>query len=93
MREYELIFIVHPDLDENAFNEVLNRIKGWISEEGGEITKADLWGKRKFAYPIRKQIEGQYVLLHTKMEAKICAQLERNLRYLEPVMRYSLIAK
>ena len=93
MRDYELIFIVHPELDETAFNEVVNRIRGWITDEGGQVQKVDLWGKRKLAYPIRKQIEGQYVFMETQMAPKFGAQLERNLRFLEPVMRFSLVAK
>jgi small subunit ribosomal protein S6 len=93
MRDYELIFIVHPELDETAFTEVVNRIKGWITESGGEITKVDIWGKRRLAYPIRKQIEGQYVLIETKLAPNSGTLLERNIRYLEPVIRYSLIAK
>ena len=93
MREYELTFIVHPELDENAFNVVLERVTGWISGSGGEVSKTDLWGKRTLAYPIRKQSEGQYVLLHTKMDPEFCTELERNLRFLEPIMRFLLVAK
>jgi small subunit ribosomal protein S6 len=93
MKEYELVFIVHPDLDENAFTDIVDRVKSWITEEGGEVEKIDLWGKRTLAYPIRKQTEGQYVLMETRMEASFGPQLERNLRLLEPVMRYLVVAK
>ena len=88
MREYELVFIVHPDLDDTAFKEVVEKVQGWITGGGGSIAKIDLWGKRKLAYEIRKQKEGQYVLMHTQMDPAFSAQLERNLRYLEPVMRF-----
>ncbi|MDD2695177.1 MAG: 30S ribosomal protein S6 [Anaerolineales bacterium] len=88
MREYELVVIVQPDLDENAFGEVVNRIKGWISEGGGQVSKVDVWGKRRMTYSIRKQNEGQYVLFNMSMEPATTAQLERNLRLLEPVMRF-----
>jgi small subunit ribosomal protein S6 len=88
MREYELVFIVHPDLDENATNEVVDRVKGWITEAGGTIEKVDPWGKRKLAYPIRKQNEGQYFLVNTHMTPSFVADLERNLRFVEPVMRF-----
>jgi small subunit ribosomal protein S6 len=93
MREYEMIVILHPDLDENAFKDILDRISGWITQDGGEITKTDIWGKRTLAYPIRKQREGQYVLLNTKMNPQLGAVLERNLRYIESVLRYLIIAK
>lgn len=92
MREYDVVFIVNPDLEEAALNEVIERVQGWITNAGGTIEKVDLWGKRKLAYTIRKQTEGQYVLLRTQMEPAFCAELERNLRFLEPVMRFLLIS-
>jgi len=93
MREYELMFVVHPDLDENALAELVKRVSGWITDDGGTIVKTDVWGKRQLAYPIRKVNQGQYVLLHTTLDPKSGAKLERNLRFLEPVMRFMLVAK
>lgn len=90
MREYDLIVIVHPDLEENALSELLEKVKGWITEAGGAITKADHWGKRKLAYPIRKQRDGQFVLLKVNMPPTFGAALERNLRFAEPVLRFML---
>jgi small subunit ribosomal protein S6 len=92
MREYELVFIVHPDLDDIALKDVVEKVSGWITEAGGIVSKVDQWGKRKLAYAIRKQKEGQYVLLQTQMEPAFGATLERNLRFLEPVMRFLLIS-
>ena len=88
MREYELVFIVHPDLDENATNDTVERVKGWITEAGGSVDKVDPWGKRKLAYPIRKQNNGQYFLLTIQVDPSFVAELERNLRFLEPIMRF-----
>jgi small subunit ribosomal protein S6 len=93
MREYELVFIVRPDLDETAFGDIVDRVKDWITEAGGEVRKTDLWGKRKLAYPIRKISEGQYVLMQTHMPPSFGVTLERNLRFLEPVLRFLLIVK
>jgi small subunit ribosomal protein S6 len=93
MREYELIFIVHPEADEANFTEAVNRVRTWIEEDGGEVIKTDLWGKRRLAYPIRKQIDGQYVFMHIKMEPRFGIILERNLRFLEPVIRFLVVAK
>ncbi len=88
MREYELVFIVRPDLDDNSFKEVIEKVKGWITESGGSVTKTDFWGKRKLAFVVRKQTEGQYVLLKIQMDPAFSATLERNLRFLEPVIRF-----
>jgi small subunit ribosomal protein S6 len=93
MRDYELVLIVHPDLDEAAVNETLDKVKGWINEADGQVVKTDLWGKRRLAYPVRKQHEGQYVLIELKAKPTFTAPLERNLRFLEPVLRFSLIFK
>lgn len=93
MHEYELIYIVRSDLDEAAFTEIVNRVSGWITENGGEIVKTELWGKRKLAYAIRKQIDGQYVFIDAKLPASAGAVLERNLRFTEAVLRFLLIAK
>jgi small subunit ribosomal protein S6 len=90
MRKYELVCILQPDLDENAFNGVIEKVTGWISESGGNVDKVDVWGKRRMAYQIRKQRDGQYVLLNVSMPPQATAGLERNLRYLEPVMRHML---
>lgn len=92
MREYEMVVIIHPDLDENAVNDVIKRISGWITDDGGEVIKTELWGKRELAYLIRKQKQGQYVLMQTKMNPQLGATLERNLGYLEPVMRFLIVA-
>ncbi len=92
MKNYELVFIVQPDLDENAFGGVIDRVKGWITDAGGSVAKVDIWGKRRLAYPIRKLREGQYVLLQAEMKPSFSAELDRNLRFLEPVMRFSIVS-
>lgn len=91
MREYELVFIANADLDETALNDLINKVRGWITDSGGEIVNTDLWGKRRFTYPIRKQRDGHYVLLHAKMDTSFGATLDRNLRFSEPVLRHLLI--
>jgi len=90
MRKYELVCVVHPDLDETAFNGVVEKIKGWIAEAGGTIDKIDVWGRRRLAYPIKKQREGQYVLFNTSMPNTASNALDQNLRFLEPVIRYMI---
>jgi small subunit ribosomal protein S6 len=93
MRSYEVVFIVHPDLDENALKGVVDRVQGWINDSGGSVDKIDQWGKRRMAYAIRKQREGQYVLMESQFAPTFTAELERNMRFLEPILRYSIISK
>ncbi|MCB9136078.1 MAG: 30S ribosomal protein S6 [Anaerolineales bacterium] len=93
MRDYEVIFVVNPDMDENSFKELVERVTNWIKEAGGTVSKVDLWGKRQLAYMIRKKKEGQYVLIESNMAPSFCADLERNLRLTEPVMRFLIVQK
>jgi small subunit ribosomal protein S6 len=88
MRDYEVVFIVHPDLDENAMKGVVDKVQTWITDSGGSIVKIENWGKRRLAYIIRKQREGQYVFIQAQMAPTFTNELERNLRFLEPVMRF-----
>ncbi len=90
MRKYELVCVVQPDLDENAFNGVLDRVKGWVTESGGTVDKVDVWGKRKLSYAIRKQREGNFVLFNVTLNPTATTGLEQNLRYTETVMRHML---
>jgi small subunit ribosomal protein S6 len=69
----------------------LDKAKGWVTTGGGNVTQVDLWGRRRLAYPIRKQKEGQYVLMQTEMEANGTHELERNLRLNEQVMRFQVV--
>jgi small subunit ribosomal protein S6 len=87
MRNYEVVCIVHPDLDENAFKGVVEKVSGWITEAGGSIEKVEIWGRRRMAYQIRKLREGQYVLLNVSMPSSATIDLERNLRFQESVLR------
>ena len=90
MRNYELMSIIQPDLDESVYNDALERIKGWVTESGGSVDKTEAWGRRKLAYAIRKQTEGQYVLMNIALDPKAASELERNIRFLEPVIRHML---
>lgn len=90
MRNYELVCIIQPDLDEVAFKGTVERIQGWVTEAGGTVEKVDIWGRRRLAYIIHKQREGQYVLLNLTINPKSTSDLERNIRFLEPVMRHML---
>jgi len=90
MRSYELVCVIQPDLDETAFNGVVEKVKGWISDSGGTVDKVDVWGRRKLAYIIKKQREGQFVLLNMTMNPTATAELQRNLRYQETLLRHML---
>ncbi len=91
MRNYEVAFIAHPELDEASLNTLVEKAKGWVNATGGQVTQVDLWGRRRLAYPIRKQQEGQYILMQTQMAAAATHEVERNLRLTEQVMRFQIV--
>lgn len=91
MHKYEVIFILHPDLDENTITEMIDKVQGWITGAGGVVEKVDRWGKRRMAYMIRKQRDGYYVLMHAQIPAAFNTELERNFQIQESVMRYMII--
>ena len=90
MRNYELVCIFQPDLDETAFKGAVERVSTWVTEAGGSVDKLEVWGRRRMAYIIRKQTEGQYVLMNISLDPKAASGLERNIRYLETAMRHLL---
>lgn len=90
MRTYEIVLIAHPELDEAAMTAMLDKVKGWITDSGGSIDKVDSWGKRRMAYLIRKQGEGQYVVLTAQMAPAFTSELDRNLRFVESILRYMI---
>jgi small subunit ribosomal protein S6 len=92
MRHYELVCIVHPDLDEGAFNGVVEKVKNWVVESSGSVDKVEVWGRKRLAYPIKKHREGQYVLFNLTLEPTATAPMDQNLRFLEPVIRYMITA-
>ena len=92
MKNYELVCIFQPELDETAFKGAVERVQSWITEAGGSVDKAEVWGRRKLAYIIHKQTEGQYVLMNITLDPKAASEVERNIRYLETVLRHMLTA-
>jgi len=92
MKNYELVCIFQPELDETAFKGAVERVQSWITEAGGSVDKTEVWGRRKLAYIIHKQTEGQYVLMNITLDPKAASEVERNIRYLETVLRHMLTA-
>jgi len=90
-RNYELTFIVKPDLDAASTAGLLEKIKELLAGEGGSIVRFDQWGMRRLMYPIRKYREGQYVYILAKLEAPTIARIEARLRLMEDIIRYLFI--
>jgi small subunit ribosomal protein S6 len=86
-----MVFIIHPEFDEDGAETVVNDIKDLITRNDGKVTKVEPWGLRKLAYPIKKQQEGRYVLMEFDLEPQNIAEMERVLKLTEPVIRHLVI--
>ena len=91
MRDYELVIIVTPDIDETATADVVEKVKSWITEVGGSIESFEEWGRQKLAYLVRNNKEGQYYLFNLKLEPTAVVNLERNFRLQESILRFLII--
>ena len=89
MREYELVVLFHPDL-EIDLEKPLSKVETLVKNAGGKIIKTDNWGKRKLAYPIKKQEFAVYVYFDLELESESVAKLDSNLNITDEVIRHLL---
>ena len=93
MNQYEVLYVITPELDEEADKVVMDKFAEIITTNGGEIEKTDVWGKRRLAYPIDYKTEGFYVLVTFSANPELPRELERNMRNDERLMRYMVTRK
>lgn len=91
MRNYELIFIAQPDLDDEALKALAERVKQVIVANGGQVTSTENLGRRTLAYPIKRRRDGYYILIKAALAQNTIAELERTLRLSEDVLRHMLV--
>ncbi|EGT5172290.1 30S ribosomal protein S6 [Clostridioides difficile] len=90
MRNYELVYVVKPNSDEEVREVILNKVKEVVATDG-EIVKVDTWGTKKLAYPIAKFTEGFYVLVNFKSAVDVPKEIDRNLKINENVIRHMIV--
>lgn len=91
LNSYELVVIVTPEATEEKLETRLNSISQYIARHGGSAVSLDKWGKRRMAYPIKKFVEGNYVLFKFMLPPIASRELENNLRISEDVLRYLMV--
>jgi small subunit ribosomal protein S6 len=91
LRDYELVLIVNPEMSDEALDATIEKVSRLITGRGGVLTDTQKWGKRKLAYPIKRLLEGNYVLLKCKMKPASSRELEATLRISEEVVRHLLV--
>lgn len=90
-REYEAIYIVRPDVDKETSERIAQRVAEVVSKNDGTLTLVENWGRRPLAYPVQHQKRGNYVYLNFLGDGALVAELERNFRLLDEVMRFQTV--
>jgi small subunit ribosomal protein S6 len=90
MRNYEVVFIVHPDQSEQV-PAMIERYQALITGQGGVIHRLEDWGRRQLAYPIQKLVKAHYVCVNIECNQATLDELEHSFRYNDAVLRHLVI--
>jgi small subunit ribosomal protein S6 len=93
LRDYEVLYIVRADLDDDKVQDAVKRVNTLIERSGGTIERTNLWGKRKLAYEVKHQKEGSYVLQDFQLSPERVPELEAGLKITEEVLRHLVVRK
>jgi len=88
MNHYETLFVVKPTLTEEEIKSQIDKVKAVLEKEGAELVATDDMGMRKLAYPVQKHNRGYYTVLLFKAKGDTIAELERNLRINEEIIKF-----
>ena len=88
---YETLFVIKPDLGEEATAAIVNKFTSLIADNGGAVETVNEWGKRRLAYPIEKFVEGYYVLVNFKSESTLPLELNRVFGITDEILRYIVV--
>ncbi|MGI6129097.1 MAG: 30S ribosomal protein S6 [bacterium] len=91
MASYEVMYVLVPNLEEEAYAAANQRLSDLITEQGGRVDKVDVWGKRRLAYEVKKRREGYYTLIYFEAPAAAVKELDRVLRINEDVLRHIIV--
>ena len=91
IREYELMVVLSPVLDEAQATGAVERVRSFITDRGGTLTGEQSWGMRRLAYPIQRFTEGNYVLTRFTIDGDHTQELSSALNISEDVLRHLLV--
>ena len=92
MRHYEIVFLVHPDQSEQV-PAMVEKYRGIVEGEGGQIHRHEDWGRRQLAYPINKIHKAHYVLLNVECTQAAREEMEDAFRFNDAVLRHMVVAR
>ena len=91
MASYELVYIVSPTISDEELPNVLRKISEYVTKVGGSVGDVTQWGRKKLSYPIKKSVEGNYVLARIELKPTATKELESTLKMSNEVIRHLLI--
>lgn len=91
MRQYELMMILSPEIDERAIASTIEKLVAVVPAEGGTVDNTDIWGRRRMAYEIAKKSEGIYAVIDFTATPATSKELERQLGLNESVLRIKVL--
>jgi small subunit ribosomal protein S6 len=91
MRQYELMVILDPELDDRTVQPSLERFLKVVTTDGGSVDNVDIWGRRRLAYEIQKKTEGIYAVVRFTATPQTTQELDRVLNLNEAIMRTKII--
>jgi small subunit ribosomal protein S6 len=91
MRQYELMIILDPDLEERTIQPSLDKFLSVVTKGDGTVDNIGLWGKRRLAYDINKKSEGIYAVVNFTAEPATAKELDRQLGLNESILRTKLL--
>lgn len=91
MSSYELVLIISPEVLDEEMPDFITKLSELVNKVGGSVDEVNQWGRRKLAYPIKRFMEGNYVLTKVKMKPALTKELEANLRLSGKILRHLLI--
>jgi small subunit ribosomal protein S6 len=91
VREYELMVVLDPNLDDTAVEALNTRVANMVTQRGGTIDSVDNWGRKRLAYPIGRYRDGVYILTRMQLPPTAAVEIERALKLTESVIRHLLV--
>ena len=91
MRNYELMVILDPELEERTVGPSLDTYLNVVRNDGGTVENVDVWGRRRLAYEINKNAEGIYAVVTLQAEPATVKELDRQLTLNESVLRTKVL--
>jgi small subunit ribosomal protein S6 len=93
VRDYELMYIARPELDEEGLQGAVDSVEQLITGLGGTVVRTTNWGRRRLAYEVDHLRDGHYMLLHVRLDGERVRDLERALAIHETVFRHLLVVR